>query len=320
MTDADLVYYEMFKQVSLTMHKNENIWSGNLYIAGYVIQLDNNIKEIKDADVKLGNLTKNITVGKTQLRKSITQQAFLIKENLRFYFQINNNIEEMQMLSYPITKLNLMTDSDFYLEATHICENAEKYATQLLSLGVTALMIADLKADLLKLYKITPERELLFTTNANLYKFIPVKIAETRIMLKKSMDTLVSNYKKANPSFITNYTFSRKRILKPGARKHYTVLISGKITQSNAIDAIGNVSVIGGKKKKMTTTDVNGNYKLKIYTKDADNITFTPPEFKTQITAITLINPEKHKKAEITINVILIKNIKIQDINNDNLS
>jgi len=66
----------MFRQVSLIMNKNEIILGVNLYIVGCVTQLNINIKEIKNADVKLGILTKNITVGKTRFRKSITQQAF----------------------------------------------------------------------------------------------------------------------------------------------------------------------------------------------------------------------------------------------------
>ena len=306
--DTELIYYTMFKVVSTTMHKNESIWGDNPILVGCVAQLDNSIAVINDADVNLANNTKSITVGKNSIRKSVTSQAFLIKDNMRLYFQDNNNIEDMQMLTYPISKLKLMTDSDFYVEVSYICEKADIIADQLLPYRITSTMINKLKADLLKFHNIIPRRKLLSTTNAKLVKFIPAKVNECRLMLRNSMDTLVNSYKSTQPSFTLAYTDSRERHLLPGARKYYTVIINGVITQAGTTVALSNVNISAGKKKKQTTTDIKGNYIIKLYTKDADTITFSHPGFETQIIPITLINPEKHKKAELTLNVELVKN------------
>lgn len=308
MTDAETIYYDMFKMVSHVMHKNETIWSGNQIIVDCVAQLDNTILDIDSANEKLGKTTKIITVGKTSLRKSITNQAFLIKENQRLYYKMNNNIEEMQLLIYPITKLNRMTDSDFYLEATHIYEKAVVMATQLIPYSITTAMIEKLKADLDKYFGITPERELQSQVNANLIKLLPVKIDECRLMLKNIMGTLVHNYKATNKEFVNAFDNSRIRHKRPGSHKHYTIVIKGKTTQSNKTNPLAEVNVIAGKQKKTTTTDIDGNYTIKIYTKDADTVTFTHPEFETLIQPINLINPEKHKKATYTINAVMVKN------------
>jgi len=306
--DTELIYYTMFKVVSTTMHKNESIWGDNPRLVGCVAQLDSAISVIKDADVNLFNKTKNITVGKKSLRKSVTSQAFLIKDNMRLYFQDCNNIEDMQILTYPISKLKLMTDSDFYVEVSYISEKADEIATQLLPYRITATMINKLKVDLLKFHNITPKRKLLSTTNANLVKFIPAKVKECRLMLRNAMDTLVNSYESTQPRFTIAYTDSRERHLLPGVRKYYTVIINGVITQAGSTAALSNVNISAGKKKKLTTTDIKGNYIIKIYTKDADTITFSHPGFETQTIAIKLIEPEKHKKAELIINVELVKN------------
>lgn len=306
--DTELIYYTMFKVVSTTMHKNESIWGDNPLLVGCVVQLDIAIAGIKDADVNLFGRTKNITIGKKSLRRSITSQAFLIKDNMRLYFQDNNNIEDMQILTYPISKLKLMTDSDFYVEVSYITEKAVEIAPQLLPYRITNEMINKLKVDLLKFHNITPKRKKISTTNANLVKFIPAKVKECRLMLRNSMDTLVNSYETTQPSFTLAYSDSRERHLLPGAHKHYTVIINGVITQVDTTSALSNVNISAGKKKKLTISDIKGNYIIKMYTKDADNITFTHPGFEPQKIAITLLEPEKHKKAELTINVEMVKN------------
>ncbi len=307
MTETEAVYYRMFKMVSHIMQKNITIWSGSQITVDCVAQLDETIKNIEKANENLGKTTKSITVGKTSLRKSITQLAFQIKENMRLYYLSIKNIEEMQLLIYPISKLNHMTDSDFYQAATNISDKSLLLVTELLPYRITLEMINKLKSDLLKIKTIKPERDLLSQTNANLVKLIPLNIEECRIMLRNMMDTLVHNYKATNRGFIIAYDNSRVLNKRPGAHKHYTIVIKGKVTQINKTNPLAEVIISAGKQKKLTTTDINGVFTIKIYTKDADTVTFTHPEFETQTIAIKLINPEKHKKATYTINAVMVK-------------
>ncbi len=314
MKETEAEYYHMFKMVSWVMHLNETIWSGNQIIVDCVKQLDDTIKDIEDASMKLTTTTKTITIGKKDKRKTITENAFQIKDNMRLYYRSINNIEEMQLLTYPISKLNLMTDSDFYQEATIISDKSLLLVTQLLPYGITLAIINKLKDDLLKIKTYKPERDLLSQTNTNLIKLLPVKVEECRLMLRNILGTLVHNYKTTNSGFIIAYDNSRILHKRPGARKHYTVVLKGKTTQTNKTTALSEVTVIAGKQKKTTTTDIDGNFNIKIYTKDADYITFIHPDFETEIIAIKLINPEKHKKAVYTFNVVMVKKNQSQEI------
>lgn len=303
----------MFKRVSHVMYKNKNIWMGNQIIVDCVTQLDNTIKNIDKANEKLGKSTKIITIGKTNLRKLIAELAFQIKENMRLYYQSINNIEEMQLLTYSITKLNLMTDSDFYQEATNISDKSLLLITELIPYRITLEMINKLKSDLLEIKTYKPERDLLSQTNANLIKLIPVNIEECRLMLRNMLDTLVDSYKATNREFIFSYNSSRILHKRTGSHKHYSITIKGKVTQDNKTNVLSEVSISAGKQKKITTTDINGIYTIKIYTRDADTITFTHPELETQIQTIKLVNPEKHKKVVYTINAVMVKNTLNQD-------
>ncbi len=314
MKETEAVYYHMFRMVSRIMHKNKNIWISNQIIVDSVAFLDDAIKDIEDADYKLMNTTKTITFTKKDLRQSIAELAFQIKDNMRLYYRSIKNIEQMQLLTYPISKLNKMTDSDFYQEATTISDKSLLLVDELLVYGITIEMITKLKDDIVKIKTFKPERDLLSQTNANLIKMIPEKIDECRLMLRNTMDTLVRNYKTTNSSFIIAYNNSRVYQKRTGSHKHYTSVFKGRTTQTNKTTALSGVTVIVGKKKKTTITDIDGNFNDKIYTKDADYITFMHPDFETQIIAIKLINPEKHKKATYTINAVMVKKIQNEDL------
>lgn len=314
MKETEAVYYNMFKMVRWVMNENKTIWMGNQNIVVCVTFLDDTIKDIQDADNKLSHTTKTITVGKKSIRKSIAELAFQIKENMRLYYRSINNIEAMQLLTYPITKLNKMTDSDFYQEATNISDKSQLLVNELLVYGITLEMITKLKDDLLKIKTYKPERDLLSQTNANLIKLIPEKIEACRLMLRNELDTLVKNYKKTNSDFMIEYDNTRIHHKRSGSHKHYTVFLKGKTTQTNKTTALSGVTVIAGKQQKTTITDIDGNFNIKIYTKDADYITFMHPDFETQTIAIKLINPEKHKKASYTINAVMVKKIQAEEI------
>ena len=127
MQDIDLINYQMFQQVSITLHKNESIWGSNPLVVSCVVQFDKFIKDIHDADRKLSNKTKSLTVGKKSFRKSITSQAFLIKDNMRLYYRssasdiIGNNFLYFELDDYNnITVFNNGLLETLFTEDTDI--------------------------------------------------------------------------------------------------------------------------------------------------------------------------------------------------------
>ncbi|MEI6823558.1 MAG: hypothetical protein WCL51_16625 [Bacteroidota bacterium] len=302
MREFDDVYFRMFGVVRQILDENKLIWETNPIINDCYSLLDNNIKTLKNADVILMSRPTGITINKKSLRKELNLLTFLIKEALRLYYRINGMEEDMLLLTYPITKLQKMLEDTFYVDAISISKLSIELASEIAPFGITQIMIDDLKDGLVTISKLTPERDKIWKKYATTVKLIPVVIKETLQMLKNILDPLISIYQLSSPDFHAKYVLSRKRILKPGKHKHYTITIVGKLLQADSLVAINNVKVIAGKKKKTTISDIKGNYKIKIYIKDADTITFSHEGYETLILDI----PTKIIKNQVVVNVKLM--------------
>jgi len=312
MTDKDTVYFNMQNNVRHFMNKNKTIWTGNQIITDCMLTLDSNIKSIQNATKMLLRGKQDITGYKKSLRKELTPLVFMIKESLRLNYRINGSAEDMQVLIYPISKLKLMTENNFYVEACRISKLSIILATELVPLGITQDMIDRLKEGLEDFNELTPKKEKLSKKNTAFIKLIPIKLNETRIMFKEVLDAIISTYMLSSPEFYMGYKLSRRRILKPGKHRHYTVTINGKLTEKETSVAVSDVIVVAGKKKKTAISDIKGIYKIKIYIKDADLITFSRESYET----VSLEIPSKHINHAVTVNASLVKdsNIRIKRI------
>ena len=303
-------YYKMFGNVSLFMKTNKPIWEQNTHIISCVNQLNGSIGLLKSARVNLLTTPKGFTMEKVVLRKKLNDSVFSIKEAQRLYYRLNNMSEEMLLLTYPLSTLLRKTEDTFYVEASHISETAFTLATQLASFGITQAKIVNLKNDLKRFYELPPQKEKLATTNSNIIKFIPVEIKKCRLMLKNELDGLISIYKNEQKDFVSGYKLSRRRVNKTGKHKYYTVLVKGKLSETETSIAISDVIIVAGAKKKTTITDIKGNFKIRIYIKDAGTITFSHEGFH----PLTIIIPTKYIKNEVIVNASLVKILQVKDI------
>ena len=129
-------------------------------------------------------------------------------------------------------------------------------------------------------------------------KLIPEKVNETRLMLRNELDGLMLMYdSKEDQSFVGLYKNCRKRILKTGKHKHYTVLVKGRVMDAEAKSFLNEVTIEAGFKKKKVITDAEGSYKVKIYKKDADTITFAKEGYESQ--TLNIPKPNKNHEASV---------------------
>ncbi len=308
MRQIDLSYYSMFRMVNDLMKRNKLIWKDNQLIVDCVDELDTNIKLISKASLGLQNKPSKVTFEKKEIRLTSNKQAFVIKEGLRLYYTMNDMNEEKLMFTFPISRFTKMTDGNFYMEASHIVERAETLSSQLIPIGVTPIKTADLKANLLKFYNKPPEREFTAKTHAALVKLIPAKVKETRLMLRDVLDALLLMYDDdTNHFFVSLYKRTRHRDAKPGRHKYYTVLVKGNVKDVETKLALSDVAVEVGVKKKKVISGEDGFYKVRIYTKDADTITFTKEGYET----LTVNIPKKQVKHEVVVNVGMKKVVAV---------
>ena len=302
MRQIDSTYFKMFKLVKNTMAKNKPIWLLNQLIVDCVDLLNTNIDLITTASGELLDKPSYITIAKKDTRISINKQTFIIKEGLRLYYSMNGMTEDMQMFTYPVTKLIRMPDGDLYLEASHIVERAEKLSAQLIPIGITPEKTAKLKANLITFYNIPPIRKYKAKKLAINVKLIPKLVKETAFMLRNSLDALVAMYdEETNKQFVATYKNVRKRNAKPGRHKYYTLLVKGTVKDAETNDVLSEVTIEAGAKKKIVITDTEGYYNVRIYIKDADVITFTKEGYE----SLTIDIPKKYKDHEVEVNASL---------------
>lgn len=311
----DEITYQMLKVVRSYMNSKKAIWQSNQFIVDCMAVLDTNISLIFDATVNSKKSTKGITKSKKLLRAKLTILVFMIKESLRLYYQINNQDEKMQLLMFKISKLKLLKENDFYVMATHISETAISLSTLLFPLGITQQMIDDLRDGLIEFNTMTPQKDLVKQTGKSIVKFIPAKVNETRLMVINSLDSIINTFMVSNQEFVSGYKKARKRIKKPGNHKYYSVLISGKLSDIETSVAQTDVIIVAGKKKKTTISDLKGMFKIRVYIKDADTITFS----REGLVTLNIDIPKKIIKNEIKINASLVKKPAITNFNDMNL-
>jgi hypothetical protein len=297
MKKSELSYYRMFCQVELILDKFKNIWESNQIITSYLGLLKNNISIISDSDPEFKGSAVNLTAAKKRTRSALEETAFMLKEFLRMHYTINHKDEEARLLDYPKSKLSRMTDDSFYYAIKHIGEHALMRQQEISVFGIEAEKIQKFGVDLEDWFKIKPNREKIAKSRANHIKMISSKTKETNLLLKRILDPLMLIYKDTATEFYNSYIICRKRDEVAGRKNHYTVWITGIVSDADTKLPVSNVSIVAGKKQKQCLSDQKGNFRIKVYKKDADIIRFSIENYNTLEIAI----PKKIIKNEIKI-------------------
>lgn len=297
MKKSDSSYVQMYQLVDSILTSNKNIWINNSVISSYVDLLAENIKIIKDTSMQISLLPMGLTITKKKLRLELEDMAFMLKENLRMHFTINRKEDDAKLLDYPKSKLTRMTDDSFYAEIKHIGKIVMQMQTELLVFGIEAIYINNFVDKTDKWFAIKPEREKNTNSKAKYVKLIPGKIKETNLLLKKFLDPLMLIYKDSSQEFYDSYKRCRKRNEVAGRKNHYTVWITGNVSEAESKLPVSGVSIVAGKKQKQCLSDQKGNFRIKVYIKDADIIRFSKENYNTLELAI----PKKIIKNEIKI-------------------
>ncbi len=297
MRKSDTSYYRMFCQVKLIFDKYKNIWETNQFISSYINLLANNISIISDSDPEFEGSAVVLTAAKKRTRSALEETAFMFKEYLRMHYTINHKDEEARLLDYPKSKLSRMTDDSFYYAIKHIGEHALQCKQEISVFGIETEKIINFGVELEDWFKIKPNREKIAKSRSNHIKMISNKTKETNQLLKKILDPLLMIYKDTAPEFYKSYKVNRERKEIEGRKNRYTAWITGVVCEAGTKLPVSEVSIVAGKKQKQCLSDQKGNFRIKVYIKDADIIRFSKENFNT----LELTIPKKIIKNEIKI-------------------
>lgn len=273
MTRLQGEYLEMFVVVKSTLMKFQAVWQTNSIVSTNVASLQAFIDDInainpKRADKKHRGGTRP-THTANDLRGKLTSVGFRVKEALKIYYGINGMDNDERLFTYAKSKLVRMTKSDFYVAISGIIDRGTPLQAQLAPLGVTPQIIASLTQDAGKYY------DLIFvkSTEAELQKGLTVtladKINQCRLLLRNKMDSIIGTYEFSQPEMWSTYRILRRIWHVGGKRHYYSVIISGKVSDSATKSPLTAVSITPETKGKPAVSDDEGKFTVKMYKKDA---------------------------------------------------
>jgi len=217
---------------------------------------------------------KGVTDGFNQLRSNLTDKAFIIKEALSLYYNLNGMADEINLYSYKKSYLTRLRVSDFYVAVADISQKASALSAALLGIGVTQQQINELATDVDKYYNKIISREKLKENSKGVTASIPEIMRDCRLMLKLRFDRCMNMYANTQSAMVSNYFDCRRLVRSGGRRNYYSVIFSGLVKDKTSGDALQGVAITPETKGKPTVSDEQGKFTLKIYKKDAKALNF----------------------------------------------
>ena len=123
-------------------------------------------------------------------------------------------------------------------------------------------------------------------------------------MLRNRMDSIMGTYEDSQHEMYSIYRRSRKIIRTGGRRNYYSVIISGKITDSATKLPLAGVGITPETKGKPAVSDENGAYTVKMYKKDAKALNFSLEGYEPLRYGLPENVKEHKKKVDIKMKII----------------
>jgi len=272
MTDLQRFYFTMFKAVEAGLTKYQLVWQNNSIVSANVTLLRAYIQDINAINLKRMYVTTGITKTANDLRTTLNSEVFRMKEALKIYYGINNLSDDERMFTYAKSKLVRMTKNDFYVAMMGIIDRATPLQAQLAPMGITPQKLTTLTQDAAKYYQLIFFKNDTFEQKKGYTATLAKKINDCRLMLRNKMDSIMGTFEMNEPEMCWWYKNSRRIIRTGGKRNYYTVIISGKITDSATKLPLAGVNITCETKGKPAVSDDMGKYTVKMYKKKAKAI------------------------------------------------
>jgi hypothetical protein len=293
----------MFIMVSDIMKKSYDMWKTNMKIGDCVNELDQYIERISKLLEITANPKSATTVGAKAKRARLKNDAFIIKEALRLYYDYNNMEEEMNLYSFKKSHFDRLRINDFYLLVFEISEKASALSEELEEFRISGQQISELGQEVDTYYKLIQTKEKLNETYKGATADTAALIDNCRLMLRNRLDRMMNIYSESNRTEYLWYTNVRKIHHKGGPKNYYTVIVNGKIYESKSRVPLNGASVVPETKGKSAVSDEKGKFVVKIYKKHAKLLNFALDGYEPAI----YVFPDEVKEHKMTVSITMKK-------------
>lgn len=241
-----------------------------------VTALNNQIASIEAAAQTEAEVISGITVNKNDLKKSLAQLATTNAAALFAFASASGDAVLKEKARYSYSDLYKLKDDELSI----ICQNlhAEENAVlaSLAPYGVTAATLTTFQTMITDYSTEVPAPRNAASTRAAARQQLNDLFDETDELLKEQVDKLAVQFKVSEPEFYNAY--KSNRVILDAAQS--ATKVEGNIKQFESANPIAGVQVDAEGTTYSTSSDVNGDYSLKIPVPGTYNIIFKHVAFK----------------------------------------
>jgi len=222
--------FAMFGRTEKVLTDNNALWATNVRFAENVTALSANIAAIAIAQREQESDKTGIALDKETARQRLAGAAFEVASAVRSYAADANNRELEQGVKYSESGLVQMSESRLVSSCEIILQQGTAHLAALADYGLTAAILAELKAAIDTFIEVLPDTRLAINTGSMATERMRKLFSATSSLLKRQLDTKMVGFRKTNEAFYTAYTLARN-VIEPGAAlkpKDPTPAVTGK--------------------------------------------------------------------------------------------
>jgi len=313
MTDYQKAEVKMLQEVVNFFDNNPELEKGDEMLKKHVDLLREKLKELKENEIKQNYNNTGYTENKKVVKNDLADISVNVTSSICSYATDSGKNELYNEFKTPISKVQVMSDSDIIIYSDKILVESEKYKKELEPYHVTAedlVNLTKLNEEYSKILLVpAEERKEKAVATANIKTLIP----ESLQILKRSLDRDMIHYKDTQPDLYETY----KNMREIDDSQTTALSIKGTVTEVHtqaheAAHVLQYVKVTVKFKAgselsdKVKSTTAKGNYQFKGIPEGKCTLTFELEYYDTVIVESVVYSDKATK-----LNIEMKKSIKL---------
>jgi hypothetical protein len=217
MTAREEAVLSMFRSTQQHCTNNNAIISTNAAFMASFNSFNAQLSTLISTETKAQKKTKGVAKDKETLRAELVQAAYDLAAQIFAYANKQKNQTLKKQVDFSITDLERIKDELLVPTCNNIKTQASSNLTALTDYQVTAATLTAFQKSIDDYSAAVPTPRLAIAAKTADNKLVKATIKEISSILKNEMDKTVVAFRKAPPSFVTEY-FEARKIIDPASK------------------------------------------------------------------------------------------------------
>lgn len=217
MTAREEAVLSMFRSTQQHCTNNNAIISTNAAFMASFNSFNAQLSTLISTETKAQKKTKGVAKDKETLRAELVQAAYDLAAQIFAYANKQKNQTLKKQVDFSITDLERIKDELLVPTCNNIKTQASSNLTALTDYQVTAATLTAFQKSIDDYSAAVPTPRLAIAAKTADNKLVKATIKEISSILKNEMDKTVVAFRKAHPSFVTEY-FEARKIIDPASK------------------------------------------------------------------------------------------------------